>query len=505
MNITVVRDKIISEKYQLNLKYIVGFIFLMLISISETKSQEILKSGSLSPLQFTFTGPSQYSKNPTLVHALAYANAMEIRDLKATQTYSVNYKVIKIPEKGFETILSIRLQKPDGNFTFYQFEEPDLVLPKLSSLKLVFKSNNEYIYVKEISGIDSTDGNFYFTFKHQRFAKDWNIILRDLVWLPVFSEDYLKNKWNWINDYETATLWLKNEAELKSNFSSPLTILYKQKWLEILNEMSTLAFYQNLILEENKDPLDLKRKLEIRKFVLSREIEQLRSQEGIVLDSLSARDIASAYFQSDLDKLEIAQRNVSLYSDLYFEFDAKKESSFCLTELNELFSRFAIPDEIRYDFEMLYQKMNLDLISRLIAEKLPNEALFQVERFEAFYKHASYLEKSATFQHFKAKAVYDIYLSYIQVARQAIEKNRIEMASEYLDQASQIQQKYPAEIINDIYVEKELRNLIQKALERYQKLIDNGEHHSAEQMKKGILGLMKKLGLNESVSGFNNG
>jgi hypothetical protein len=74
------------------------------------------------------------------------------------------------------------------------------------------------------------------------------------------------------------------------------------------------------------------------------------------------------------------------------------------------------------------------------------------------------------------------------------------MAMSYLDQATAIQQKYPKEIINDIYVEKELQKLLKKALERYQLLRENGDIDSADQVKKGIQGMLKRYGLNGKFS-----
>jgi hypothetical protein len=41
--------------------------------------------------------------------------------------------------------------------------------------------------------------------------------------------------------------------------------------------------------------------------------------------------------------------------------------------------------------------------------------------------------------------------------------------------------------------------LIKKAMARYQSLLDEGKTDSAKRVKEGILGLMKKLGLESNI------
>ena len=70
------------------------------------------------------------------------------------------------------------------------------------------------------------------------------------------------------------------------------------------------------------------------------------------------------------------------------------------------------------------------------------------------------MKKTDSFYRFKSKAVYAIYLSYVEVAQKALQHDKIQMAMSYLEQASAIQLKYPQQIINDKYVEKELQESV---------------------------------------------
>jgi hypothetical protein len=245
-----------------------------------------------------------------------------------------------------------------------------------------------------------------------------------------------------------------------------------------------------------KDPENLSKNIEIRKFVLERELN-----DGLKLDSVNfqlteIQQLASSYMRPDIELAEIAQKDMGLYSGFNFPFN--EPSIFCYKDLKECLLHYQLAE--RKQFEFYIQKLSMELIEKDISGKNPRQALAQIERFESFSQQSQFLQQSAIFQHFKSRAVYDIYLAYIQVARQAIDAGRIEMAMSYLDQATAIQQKYPKEIINDIYVEKELQKLVKKALERYQFLRESGDIDSADQVKKGIQGMLKRYGLNWKFS-----
>ncbi|NOR87787.1 MAG: hypothetical protein GQ527_09275 [Bacteroidales bacterium] len=467
----------------------------LLLFISVLKSQELIDSGVLSPLQYEFTGPKDHHNFPALVHALAYSQNKEAGKVKAVKTISVHYKVIRIPNKGFETILSLHPQEATGDLSFYDFYWPQMILPALESFKLLMKNNDEYIYVKYANVSDTSQRTFYFKFKHQRYASDWDLSIKDVQWKSYFSDDEFKVYWNSINDYQSAVFLLNEEPKLAEPENYTSRILYKLRWLAIYEQLEQQPFYQKLVIEEERDPKNLKRNLEIRKFLLSREIEQLRNSSVDGQDSVRMEELAEVYLRSDFELHQVSQKDLSIYSAMYFSFDHQNKDAFCLDELDHIFSNLEAGS--RKKFEQFYQKMSIQKIDQYIEEKLPKEALYQIEKFNAFYENAVYLKKSATFNRYKSKAVYEIYLSYIQVARQALDRDRIEMAMDYLDQASLIQQKYSSEIINDIYIQKELRNLVKKALERYQQLLENGDHENAKQVKEGIMGLMKRFGMSQ--------
>ncbi len=464
----------------------------LMLFIPSLYAQELIATGVLPSIQYEFTGPKEHVEYPTLVHALAYSQKKEAGNVKAIKTISVHFKTFRIPNKGFETILYLHPQQATGDLSFYNFYWPKMVLPALESFKLIMKKGEEYIYVKNAELSDSTQQTIHIKFRHQRFAYDWELSIKDVKWKAYVSDEEFKSIWNWINEYQSAVFLLQEEGKLDVPVHLSSQILYKTRWLALYTQMEEQPFYQNLVELEQQDPEGLKRDLDIRKYVLSKEIEQLKSSYIQENSLLSLEDLAQAYLQPDFDLHEISQRDVSIYGAMYFNFDPKNKEVFCLNELQYFFKN----DEDYRKFELLYQEKSIQKIDQHIAEKLPKEALYQIEKFDAFYEGAIYLKRTATFNQYKSKAVYDIYLSYIQVARQALDRDRIDMAMEYLDQASRIQKQYPSDIINDIYVEKELRNLVKRALERYKHLLENGEHESAKQVKDGILGLMKRFGFN---------
>ena len=467
-------------------------IISLMLYFPALNGQDLVAAGVLPSIEYVFTGPKKHVEFPTMVHALAYSQKKEAGKVKATKTITVHYKIIRIPNKGFETILTLHTQPPTGDLSFYHFYNPQMILPALESFNLIMKNGKEFIYLKNAQVDDSGQDTFYFKFKHQRYALNWELSINNIHWKPYIDDEEFKDLWSKMNDYQSAVFLLQEETKLETPKHPTSQLINKLRWLALYDQMEQQGFYQYLIIKQQHDPDNLKRNLEIRKYILTKEIEQLRNNNGKNKSTINIEDFTKAYLKPDFDLNEISQKDMSIYSAMYFNFDPKSESTFCLSELEKIFSK---SKEDRKKFEFIYQKKSIERIDDYIAQKLPKEALYQIEKFDAFYDYAIYLKKSATFNRYKSKAVYEIYLSYIQVAKQALEKNRIDMAMRYLDQATLVQQKYPSEIINDIYVEKELRNLVKKALERYKELLDSGDHENAKQVKDGILGLMKKIGM----------
>lgn len=471
---------------------------LVLFHCVSLDAQEVIVEGFLPNIEYVLTGPSHYKSNSELVHALAYANSVDVGDIKASRKYSVSYRVMKLVKGGFQTEITIRPKEAIGHLSFYQFNSPDIVLPELESLKLYYSNKGNLIYVKELEGVDSNTPFYVYKFSHQRFSKDWKIALENLKWeFKIGPEDFI-NIWDRMNDYQSAFTLLEAEPELSNDINNGFSKIHKERWLAIYNELEKLDFYTELIIHSKQDPLFLEKKLSVRKFVLAREITQLKPSP--ILDSLKVIELADIYFQSELDFFNIAQNDNGLYSDLYMKFSGNASQLFCLQSIDSVFNRTLDKDKYRKQFDLLYQKNSISRMSYFIENKLPNWALFQIEKFESFFNKSEYLKSSTTYQRYKAKAVYDIYLSYIDVAKQAIEHDRVGLAMSYLDEASQIQKKYPKEIINDMYVNKELKLLIKRALDRYKQKLESGDLETAKLIKRGVLGLIKKYHVDVDIS-----
>ena len=475
---------------QANLLSLAGLVLVFLSVISTVKGQEVISEGVISDLQYAFSGSSHYRVCPDLVHALSYANSTDVKDLYANRSYQIAYQVKRMPNKSFETTLSFHHKKEKGHLSFYDFYKPQWVLPKLKSVKLIVKQANDIIYVKTFDELSTEKDDFDLRLKHQRFSKDWEFTIVVMEWHEAMAADSFNQKWEWINDYNSALFLLKEQAACKAGEEVYAALIYKQRWLTIYNELETLDFYQEFVLKGHNDPLDLQRQLEIRKYVLSKEIETLK--EAFVATDVQIEILLDSYMKADADFFNIAQKNIGLYNELYLKFNHNTYESFCFSEVEWIIGNDRAVEELLMTFQNSYKEKSIQNISLLLENKQPNWAIFQINRLEAFEREAKFITNTNGFHHYKSKAVYDIYLSYIDVAQQAITMDRVEMAANYLEKASAIQAKYPAEIINDGYVEKEFKALLIRALDRYKKLVEKGDIEGAEKVKRGILGLMKK-------------
>jgi len=478
---------------QANSLSLASFALVFFFIITAVKGQEKVKEGVIPDLQYLFTGPTHYQMNPDLVHALSYANSIDIKDVNATKTYHVSYVVKRMQDHSFETTLTFRHTKENGHLSFYSFNKPHWILPKLKKIKLVVKNGDDFVYVKTFDDIIDNYQDLSFSFKHQRFSEDWDFAIADVEWDRIIDAVDFNKQWEWINDYQSALFLLDEQVVCMPPSGAPYALLYKQRWLAIYHELEKLSFYQEFVKAEGNDPSGLLRAMGIRKHLLSLEIASLK--EACKSVDVNADTLVMAQMQADHDFYTIAQKDIGLYTDLYLKMDENSYESFCFPEVDWILGADSIQLASIQRFQNLYKEKSIANISSLLEEKQTGWALFQIKRLEAFIEFAKHINNSEDFHQYKSKAVYDIYLSYIAVARQAINMNRMDMAATYLGMASEVQAKYPSEIINDRYVDKELEVLLKRALERYKKMVEAGDIENAEKIKQGILGLIEKYQL----------
>jgi len=467
----------------------------MMILSHSLIGQTLIKSGKLEPIIYEFKGPEQYHLKGDLCHAMAYTYNKDIGDVYASLSYSIKYEVYKISGMGFETIITFLPSQKEGHYQLYDFDFSKEIFPMLAMAQLSYTKEEKYIYVKPITLKDSLKDCYSFVFKHQRFSQDWTLNLKDIQWQERYNKKTFNKRWALINDYRTTNFWMANMDLFISFPNEPWgNQIHNIRWLSIFDQIKQMEFYQKLILSDGLDPQFLEKKIDIETYVMERDTEVFKKEREAF--NADIKNICEAYFELEIDLLFLAETYNFLYSDLYFDFDASNTKHFCLDETHEILQESQLDSAIYY-FEHSIQDQSIQLITQLIEEKKAKEALFQIKRFQQFHLSSQYLNKSARFFQFKAKAVYDIYLSYIQVSRQALEHNQIDLAINYLDNASKIQEQYPSEIINNLQVENQLKELVKKGMIRYQYLLDNKEFETAKRVKEGLLGLMKKLGMNE--------
>lgn len=471
-------------KLQYFLKIIIGIAICCFIGINSS-AQELISNGILAPINYSFTGKQNYQSKKTLTHALAYSYSKDVGEIKAEITYQVHFKTLKIEDKGFKTIVRLGPKEVSGHTDLLSFDFKNTILPNLKSISLYMYKDEDLIYVKHIADLRHEGKSLYFTFLHQRFNKSWKIELRNPIWEFDYNETSFNYAWEQIANYQIAVDWLDEIKNFNPNNKTE-EYIFKFRSLKLLASMKQLELYWFVNDSIKQDPQHFIKQLDICIFKFQKDIDLLQSQ----IEKPPLKDFANYYFSFEEFIFQLYQNNSKLYGTIYQEFDTKDWNYFAPDLLVKMLS-----ESERKSFENLYQKQALVFINQMIENKQTPEALYQLQRFQTFYQNSSGLEESGTFKHFKARAVYDIYLSYIQVSKQALEHNQIDMAINYLDQASDIQDLYSTEIINNILVENEMRQLIKKALSKYQNLLDEGQTETAQKVKEGILGLMKKLGI----------
>jgi hypothetical protein len=448
-------------------------------------SQELFASGKLNDIEYVFTGKENYQDKKSLTHALAYSYFKDIGDIEAKIKYHTHYQTIKKENQGFETIIRLGPEIVSGHTELLGFDIKSQVLPKLQSLSLFIYKGDELVYVKNVADLESRGKSLFFTFRHQRFGKDWKLELKRPIWEFQYDESYFDKAWEQIANYQIASGWLEEVKKYKTDYKTEEYIL-KTRLVQLLKAMKAMEFYAFTSENLQQDPAQFQKELEICLFKFEKDIALVKPQ----LEQAPLSQFIDHYFSFEVFLLNLQQHHSRLYGNIYDEIYPHQIEYFSLNLIDEF-----VDKNQRKEFELLYQKKALDFIDQLIKEQKTPQALDQISSFETFYLHSQFLSESGSFKRFKARAVYDIYLSYIQVSKQALEHDRIDMAIQYLDKASHIQKEYSAEIINNILVEKEMRHMIKRAMSRYQILLDEGKTDHAKKMKEGIQGLMKKLGI----------
>jgi len=449
-------------------------------------AQELVSKGLLNPVKYSFTGKNNYNSKKSLTHALAYSYSKDMGEINAQISYPAHYQTVRIDDKGFETLIQLGPEKISGHTQLLNFDFTKTILPRLKSISLFIYKGHELIYVKNIEDFKNEGKSLSFSFKHQRYGVSWRIELKNPIWKFDYEEGAFNYAWKQIADYQIAVDWL-DEIQNHKTTNKTEELIFKSRSIVLLKSMRKLDFYRFAADSLQQDPGQLIRQLDICIYKFQKDVDLLQNQ----IERPPLKDFVKYYFSFENFIYQLHQNNYKLYGAIYQEFDANDWNYYAPDLLKKM-----LEDSELKNFENLYQNNILTFINELIQSKQTPEALFQIQRFQTFYKNSSYLEKSGTFNHFKARAVYDIYLSYIQVSKQALEHNRIDMAISYLDKASDIQNHYSSEIINNILVEKEMRHLIKKALNKYQSLLEEGKTETAQKVKEGIMGLMKKLGIN---------
>lgn len=469
------------------MKPFLKIFFLITLSLSTgigLLSQELISMGQLESVAYEYSGKENFKTKKTLTHIIAYSYSKDLGEVQAEVSYKANYQTTKIEDKGFETIVRLGPKSISGHTELLDFDFSNTILPELKSISLYMFKGDELIYVKNIANLKAKGKSLYFSFKHQRFSKNWSLELRKPVWEFEYDENEFHNAWEHISNYQIASKWLKEINNLiYQNKTEEYILKYRfLKLFELIQEQEFYTYTKNIL---QQDPNELHRNLEISIYKYEKDLELLKNQ----IQKPSLEEFVQYYFSFENLLLDINSHNQQLYGDLYLAFDPQSNGYFN----DQLIEEF-IPDNNKSEFDILYQKKALNLIQNLIENQHSSEALFQIQRFETYYQNSKYLNESMTFKHFKARTVYEIYLNYIKVSKKAMEHNQIAIAINYLDKASNIQENYPSEIINNIMVENQMRSLIRKAMSKYQLLIDEGKEDSAKKVKEGILGLMKKLG-----------
>lgn len=464
------------------------WIFPLLLLSGNLHAQEVFFQKNLESISYDFNGKKNYERKKNTVHVLAYNHSKEVSDVFAGIAYHPKIITQKLDDKGFKTMVFIGKAHPYGDYMLSEFDIHSFFLPTLKSISLHMLKDDKLIYIKNPTQFSHDSSGLYFSFLHQRFSPQWKIKLKKPGWQFLYSEADFISAWEHINNYYIALKWVE-EIENYKGKSIEENFVIKTRFLNLLHTLKTFDFYNFFLNELKQDPLNLDKRIQILSFKLEKEILGYENQ----VTPVNLNDFTQHFFSFEYLLQDWNKSHTKLYGDLYFKIPTDEWSYFDFDFVDAM-----LDTDQKAKFESFYQNLTFSFIDTLIQKNYSKEALLQLKRFETFYQNAGSLSKSDQYKLFKARAVYDIYLSYINVAKQSLKYGKIDLAINYLDKASEIQERNPAYIINNLMVEKALMQLLKKAMIRHQNLIESGETESAKKIKYGIEILLNKLKLDSN-------
>jgi hypothetical protein len=492
------------------------FIFYFLFIQGTVFSQQWLKNGVLDTisldLKLNGNRPHQDEINKKL-GAIAYSHQKPVETLRIQWQLIASYQVFRMDKGNFKSEILIKPMSPEGDLNLYNFNSSAYILPKIKSFRLrIFKKDSSLVYLKYFNkpsiSVASVGEIVHFPIWHQRWSKDWFMKIDQFNYVYNYREISFEQWFQYTNDYKATDYivgqMLQDYQSLQQNPQKADAFLLKSLRLaHYLKKLYQSPFYKYSI-QKKVDPDNLAKKMNVFSTLLDLNIKKYSRQLSLQNTSsqIDIKDIVRAYLLEEASVLQLREQYSSIYDAV---FDVLSQSDYpanlkynALDYFNLIAKNKKDRVKIQTAFEkLLYQKSIFNIDEQLRNKKF-SEALFTINNLEGFVNNVDALKLNSTFNQFKARAAYGIYHSYLDVASKAIKIKNTALAFQYLKKASQLQKKYPQQIITDGLVKKQARRLVTICSANYQAEIQKEDYAAAAEQRDRLYNLIQDFELKDA-------
>lgn len=494
------------------------FIAVFLIGfIPTTQSQQWIESGFLDSINIDM-GYHRINENlqngyNQILGSIAYTQKKPVESVKIQWSLIASYQIFREGNGSFNTEILIKPNTPEGDLKLYDFYSAKYILPELKSFRLrIFKEDSSLVYSKQFNqnaiSVSSVGQIVHFSFLHQRWVEGWYVKI-DQFNFKNNTSDYTFEQWfQYTNDYKAANYFVDKQLEkykLLQQFpqESGSFLIKTLQQLNYLQKLNKMPFYLATI-SSNEDPDGLKKKIKILLTLYELNIEKYRAnfQESKTSQFFSSANIVNAYMLEEDNLLNMQQEYISIYDAIFQQLiKANYPSNLVYKDFNFFELLGADQTEIQKHMQAfehtLYEKSMLRIID-LVQNQDYAISLYFIDNLESYSNQTNAFKLTDTFYQFKARAVYGIYTSFVNVVDQAIKIRNTKLALQYIDKAKKIQELYPSEIITTNLVDKKIKQLIHLHYDDYNEMMSQNRYLEADRKLDTIRELIGNFPMSEA-------
>ncbi len=491
------------------------FVLFFLFLQGSVFSQQWLKNGALDTisvdLKLNGNRLHQEEINKKL-RSIAYSHQKPVETLGIQWQLITSYQVFRMDKGNFKSEILIKPMAPKGDLYLYDFNSSAYILPQIKSFRLrIFKKDSSLVYLKYFNkqaiSTASVGQILHFPIWHQRWSKDWFMKIDQFNYEYDYQEISFEQWFQYTNDYKATDYivghLLDNYQILQQSAQKADVFLLKSLRLaNYLKKLYQSPFYKYSI-QRKVDPDNLAKKMNVFSTLLDLNIKKYSRKISVETtdNQFYIKELVRAYLSEEDNLLQMRKHYSSIYDAV---FDVLALSNYPSNLKYNALDYFNLISENRPDrkkiqtaFEKLLYQKSIFNIDEQLRQKKYSEALFTINNLEGFVKNVDALKLNATFNQFKARAAYGIYHSYLDVASKAIKIKNTSFAFQYLKKASQLQKKYPQQIITDGLVKKQAHRLVSICSADYKAKIQKEDYTAAAEQRDRLYSLIQDFELED--------